>query len=256
MSKILPGDIDVLVTSFGGVGTTLLTRFVAQYKRTNHFNDADFLKHLSVPPCSFNPHIRYVYLMGDPILAVVSLFRRKLQYEHSKKLQTGQRLVISPIPGDMSLDSYVMAGKEQFLFESHFENWYRKYLLHPTAFVRYESLWENLKPLFAFLDLPASAISAFPEKKERESSLAGIAPETLRGLEQMYGGLRKRLEGLSDFEVRAGRRPHNRAKVIFSKNMRLAISGRVKRNLANFLHDHYPGLHQRLKTTIKSFQIF
>jgi len=252
MSRILPENIEVLITSFGGVGTTFINRFVAQFKSTNHYGDADLLKHLSIPPCSFNPRVRFVYVTGDPILAVISLFRRNYQYVHSEKLQSQQRLVISPIPREMTLDEYARIGRDRFMFESHFENWYRRYSLHPTAFVRYERLWDNLEPLFDFLGLSTSALNDFPIKKERESSLAGISVETLQGLDQMYGGFQKKLDALSDYEVRPDRRNPGRAGIIFSGNMRAVISGRVKRGLANYLYDHHPVRHKRLKGAVQS----
>lgn len=254
MSRILPGNIEVLVTSFGGVGTTFLTRFVSRYKTTNHSGDADLLKHLAVPPCSFNSGVRFVYVYGDPIMAVVSLFRRNYQYVHSGKLQSYQKLVVSPIPKEMSLEQYALSGRDQFLFESHFDNWYRRYLLHPTVFIRYEKLWDNLEPLFDFLGIPASAISAFPEKKERESSLSGISPEALHGLQMMYGGFKKRLDGLKDFEVRAGNQPCSRSRIVFSKNMRAVMIAQNQRRLANYLYDHYPRLHQQVKRVVETWQ--
>jgi len=32
---ILPGDMEVVIASFGGVGTTFLHSYLAQYKKTN-----------------------------------------------------------------------------------------------------------------------------------------------------------------------------------------------------------------------------
>ncbi|MGB5632037.1 MAG: hypothetical protein WBM86_04545, partial [Waterburya sp.] len=51
---LLPGDTDVVVASFGGVGTTFLLKYLAQYRKTNHRFDADGVKHSPLPPISFN----------------------------------------------------------------------------------------------------------------------------------------------------------------------------------------------------------
>ena len=58
MGKIIPKDIEVVVGSYGGVGTTFFLDFVAQFKKTNHPQDEDKIKHLGMPPISFNKEIK------------------------------------------------------------------------------------------------------------------------------------------------------------------------------------------------------
>ena len=44
MGKIIPKDIEVVVGSYGGVGTTFFLDFVAQFKKTNHPSEIPKLK--------------------------------------------------------------------------------------------------------------------------------------------------------------------------------------------------------------------
>ena len=49
-SIYLPKEMELLVCSYGGVGTTFLIDFLAQYKICNNRDDKDGFKHLDKPP--------------------------------------------------------------------------------------------------------------------------------------------------------------------------------------------------------------
>lgn len=242
MSRILPKRIDVIVASFGGVGTTFLTSFISKYKNTNHPADIDGLKHLPIPPISFNPNIRFIYVYGDPVLATISLFRRQYQYPHSRKLQQYQNVSMSPIPKDMSLEQYASNGVDQFLFRSHFYNWYESYLFHPTMFIRFERLWDHIDLLIRFLGLPESAINEFPEKKQRNSDPALIPKATMNGLQRLYGSFSNDLKALDDVEIRR-RNQYKTTDILFSRNFRIALTSGFKyamaHKLKNFMRSYY-----------------
>lgn len=200
---VLPKQIEVVVASFGGVGTTFLLSFLNQYRQTNHPDDLDGFKHSSLPPLSLNSNVRFVYVYGDPQLAAISLFRRKYQYPQSTKLQKWIRNRPSPISGEITLKDYVASGIDKFYFREHFYNWYEKYLVHPTLFIRYEKLFENVQALTDFLDLPSESRHAFPQKKSRSSKRDEVSSSTLKQLEAMYGSFSEELRQLEDVEVRA-----------------------------------------------------
>lgn len=163
---LLPGDTDVVVASFGGVGTTFLLKYLAQYRKTNHRFDADGVKHSPLPPISFNSNIKFVYVYGNPQLAAISLFRRNFHYRQSQKLQKWGKKSISPIPEEMTLQEYASQGIDKLHFRNHFYNWYEKYLsVHPTMFIRYDTMYDNVELLRDFLNLPKDFVDKFPEKK-------------------------------------------------------------------------------------------
>lgn len=83
----LKKNIEVLIVSSGGVGTTFLMEEIKRYKTTNDPDNKDGYKHLPIPPISQNPNLKVVYLFGDPVLACISLFRRKYQYAQSKSVE-------------------------------------------------------------------------------------------------------------------------------------------------------------------------
>lgn len=200
---VLPNDIDIVVVSYGGVGTTFLLSFLAQYKKTNSPTDKDGFKHSPLPLISFNPSVKFVYVYGNPQMAAASIFRRNYQRPQSKKLQRWIDSSSSPIPKGMTLPEYASLGVDRFHFEKHFFSWYDKYLTGvPTLFVRYESLFDNVERILEFAGIPKSSANSFPEKRKRESMKEQVSAETAKCLDIMYGEFAKKLEKLSDIEIR------------------------------------------------------
>lgn len=200
---VLPNNIDIVVVSYGGVGTTFLLSFLAQYKTTNSPTDKDGFKHSPLPLISFNPNVKFVYVHGNPQMATASIFRRNYQRSQSKKLQRWVDSNTSPIPKGMALEEYASLGIDRFHFEKHFFNWYDKYLTGiPTLFVRYETIFDNIGQIFEFLNMPRSSIKSFPKKRKRESMKEEISSETAKCLDIMYGDFAKKLDELSDIEIR------------------------------------------------------
>ncbi len=200
---VLPGNTEVVVVSYGGVGTTFLLRYLAQYMKTNDPDDADGFKHLVIPPVSLNPNLKFVYVYGNPQLAAISLFRRNFQHSQSIKLQKWNKKTTSPIPKEMTLQEYASLGVDKFNFRNNFYNWYEKYLsTYPTMFIRYENIFDNVGAIIDFLDLPKECIDSFPKNKNRNSSISDIPAETLKQLEHMYGGFSDELAKLDDIEIR------------------------------------------------------
>ena len=101
----------------------------------------------------------------------------------------------------MSLEAYVSEGIDRFLFEDHFNNWYKHYLTHPTIFIRYENLYDVLPTLFDFLDIPREHLKGFPPKRER-SSVGTVSEDTKRKITHMYGEFSHALKELPDCEIK------------------------------------------------------
>jgi hypothetical protein len=233
MSKIISKEIEFAVVSPGGVATTSLIHFFALHHAVNAPNDEDSLKHMPIPPVSFNPNFKFIHIFGDPVAATISLFRRKFQELQSKKLQRGTNLRC-PIPIEMSLEEYAAHGKDRLLFENFFTNYYSTHLLYPTLFIRYEHLWENLDAIRDFLNLPTEEFETFPRKLIRETEKQTIDSRVIVRLKQMYSGFYKKTEGLPGAFVRGGDLCPTPVSILSSQSLRKAIINGVTSRVLGF----------------------
>ncbi len=187
--------IEVLVASYGGVGTTFLSQAIGRFRKVNDPRDLDGYKHCPVPPVFGSRELKVVYVVGNPILAATSLFRRGYQAGQAGKLQYSR--IVRKFPKDaLVLKDYAAEGNDLFLFHEHFEAWTKELVFYPTLVVRYGAIHESLEQIAGFLNMPPEFISEFPPLKERGSDIAKIDPETLQGLEIMYGNLARKIQSL------------------------------------------------------------
>lgn len=191
----IDSNLEVLVASYGGVGTTFLSQAIGRFRRVNDPRDLDGYKHCPVPPLFGSRELKVVYVVGNPILAAASLFRRGYQAGQTGKLQYSRVFRRFPKEG-LSLRDYAIRGRDFFLFQKHFEAWTKQFVFYPTLVVKYEAIHESLSLIAKFLNLRAEFISEFPTLKERGSDLAKIDPETIHGLEIMYGNLAQKIESM------------------------------------------------------------
>ncbi len=198
---LLPRDMDLLVTSGGGVGTTFVIDFLSKYRQCNNRDDKDGFKHRDRPTPSPNPWFKAIYVFGNPVNAIYSLFRREYHHEESYKLLLNHRH-LDPIPARMTLDEFAAEGVDRFLFERHFRNWHERFYQYPVMFIRYEKIWENLEPLLDFAGIPMSEIEKFPEQKERKTQLDQIPDWTKANMRKIYGEFHDYLEAQPDCWVR------------------------------------------------------
>lgn len=218
MSRIVvPKNIEVIVASFGGVGTSFLLDYLSQYKSTNSPGDVDRLKHTSMPPISFNRKVKYIYVYGDPVLATISLFRRGYHHLQSKKLQAHGIRRKQIIPKEMTLEQYSLIQEDRLLLHRSFHNWYTAHLAHPTLFVRYENLFEHKEEIINFLELPAEAIKDFPKKKERSSKIEETDQFITSKLSTLYKELSEEINQLNDIELRVPEKNQNLFKTYLSR---------------------------------------
>lgn len=177
------------------MGTTFLSQVIGRFRRVNDPRDLDGYKHCPVPPLFGSKQLKVIYVVGNPILAVVSLFRRGYQSGQVGKLQYSR--IVRKLPEEsLSLKDYAARGRDLFRFQEHFEAWTKEFVFYPTLIVKYEAIHESLPQISEFLNLPSEFISEFPPLKERGSDLAKIDPETLRGLEVMYGEFTRAIESM------------------------------------------------------------
>jgi len=189
-------DKEILVCSYGGVATTTLIEFVAQYKHCNDPYDADQLKHIDRPPYSRNSKLKVLYIFGDPVDATYSLFRRKYHHVQSKKLLR-MHSGVDIIPKGMLLEQYAKEGIDRFKFEQHFENWTHHFHQYPVLAVRYETLWNYIPEILGFLEIPTSEVPRFPQFDPR-NKLPSDSDGVRRALQKMYGALLQKLQSFPD----------------------------------------------------------
>ena len=229
---IVDPKIDVVVSSFGGVMTTTLLRWLRKYKSTNAHNNTDNLKHTPYPPVGTNPNLHLVYIFDDPILSVLSLFRQQPSQKKSTSLPAKMiqlaRIKKSDYPPFViehylylsrkcclfflqhrklrrdlgSLEAYLCSDFGALPLCQQFQNWRMEPTLHPILFVRASTIWDRLDALQSFLDLPEEAIKKFPRKKERRSSSMDLDPPMQEKLQQLYGDFAEEIRRMPDVEIR------------------------------------------------------
>jgi hypothetical protein len=185
MTLFIHKDIEVLIVSYGGVGTSFLIDAISPYRKTNYKDDIDGLKHYPLPPLNGSHNLKVVYIYGDPAEAVMSLFRRNYHHHQSTKLQS-HRLRRHVVDIASTLSSYAERGEDQFFFADHFLNWRHRYVLYPTLYLHYDTIHDQVNLIKSFLDLPDKFLHNFPLKLPRNSSKADLSGKTSAALDGIY----------------------------------------------------------------------
>lgn len=213
----IPREIDVLISSYGGVGTTFFISFVSKYKKTLAYEEAYF-KHIPLPPLSKNNNLKVIYIFGNPQNACISLFRRNYQNGHSTNYSNYFKTRKEPIPKEESLIEYLTKGIDKFRFEKHFLNWSKThYSKYEILFLKYETLHEHIDVVFDYLELPSSLISEFPKKIRRKSNLNSLSKNEKELLDKMYLNFSKDIEKLDPYFLISNYRKFNLLNFILSK---------------------------------------
>ena len=228
---VVDPKIDVVVSSFGGVMSSTLIKWIKKYKNTNAHGNTDNLKHALYPPVGTNPNLRLVYIFDDPILAVLSLFRQQSLYKPTSLYFKMRRLIRTIKSGPLvfveqhywhmsrehrqwfqkkgklwrgldSLEAYLRSDFGALPLRQQFQNWQMEPTLHPVLFVRASTIWNHLDTLRSFLDLPEEAIKESPPKKERHVSFKDLDPPMQEKLQQLYGDFAEEIRRMPDVEIR------------------------------------------------------
>jgi len=241
-SLIVPKEIEVLISSTGGVGTTFLIKHINKYKLTNHIGDNDKLKHIIFPPVSYNKNIKYIFIFGNPIDSVISLFKRNLYHNHSSKLvQFNNKF--NAISQNTTLEEYARGGIDRFLFAEQFNNWLELSKFYPTLFLKYEKIWDNLDILYEFLEIPLEELSKFPEKKKRKSDFSSLNKETQKGLKNIYGEYERYIEYFDDCLIVNERKKPLVPRILLTK----AFYYTARRSVAIRINEFSPSLSDYLE---------
>lgn len=186
---LIDKNIDFIIASYGGVGTSFLAKEIAKYAKVNDFEDNDGYKHLPLPPLSLNKNLKIVYVVGDPILATISLFRRDYASYQSFKLNRFSKNEL--LCNTITLEAYAAQKIDKFNFKWVFNNWDTKFQYYPTLIVKYSAIHNSLFEIKEFLNLPVDFIANFPTKIERQSRTDELSTECKHNLNLMYGDFSK-----------------------------------------------------------------
>lgn len=176
IKKIPPGSKPVFyVCSYGGCGSTMLTKFLSQYGTTYHVHSAQPPTKLTHPidttyidnfssvpvPESELSRCKVIYIFRNPTHAQISVYgeyhRAHLELPNPEKYPN-------------TLAEYALAGVDTLKYKQHYLN-YMKFESrnYQIIGVNYHKLWDRdtLEELFWALQLPPGAILKFPHKAER-----------------------------------------------------------------------------------------
>lgn len=170
------------MVSHGGVGTTFLIEHLQKFRSTNCAYDRDGLKHLPYPPVWLESGKPVVYVYGDPVEAVLSLFRRDYAL-----VQAGKNGMLFEGRSLGSLEDYVKHGKDSLGLTKHFLAWKgRKEEGGGGLLLGYADIWNRIEELRHLLDLPARFVEEFPAQRRRNSQKENLDPEVRARLEKIY----------------------------------------------------------------------
>jgi hypothetical protein len=179
----------------------MLYRFLDRYGIDVPKEGHDWIpwKHQRVPPSDDEVPRGYraLYLFGNPMNAVLSVFRRDYQHWHVKRMDGD----IEAWDDSWDLDDFLTQGSDLFRLADHFYEWANADREYPIMLLRFHALWDHLPEMFAFLGLPSSNITDFPEKEERNSDWTEEKPHIRNRLKEMYGELSKEINKSPDIEV-------------------------------------------------------
>lgn len=201
LETFFPYRFKYLVASFGGSCTSMLIKFLNPMYGTvtNYMYYHLELKHVRRPPTNLEHDFKAIYLFGNPINAVLSIFNRNLQEVHFKNI-FGNSRQYTPL----TFDEFINNGKDIFDLDEHFNNWTtssRQERHYPIMLIKAVTMWEHLSELFDFLEISGDRIQQFPEYQQRSSNWETEPKEIRERLYQMYGSLYEKIQKFPEITV-------------------------------------------------------
>ena len=175
-------NIEIIVTSPGGVGTTFLIKFLNDHGvKTNQPHNSDKLKHLYKPIQRKLKNTKFIYIIGNPIEISLSLLNRNFFKLHclihgNYSLPTNKKIDINSV-----IDS-----KKDFLnLNNLFKNWITtKNHKNKCLIIDFDRLWVNKNLILDFCGINTDY--TLPEKKERNTNLGSLSKRELKVLNLIY----------------------------------------------------------------------
>jgi len=155
-------NLDIVVVSPGGVGTTFLMQHLAKYKRLNGTYGGDWLKHMPRPPRLDRnaDEVRFIFVYGDPDDIEASLRNRGWLNRQGAKLGSVSTVLLL---GSAKSEAFKRAVRRQI------RNWTQPFG-SPVLRIQYEEIWSRLDEIAEFVGVAdTDFIDTFPERKPRTS---------------------------------------------------------------------------------------
>jgi hypothetical protein len=191
----------VQLTSFGGTGTTMLYRVLEAHGLDLPPNAPKYRpwKHLRVPPedDAVPAGFRVAYLFGNPMNAVLSVFRRDYQRWHVRNMRDD----LTGWDDDWTVEAFLAQERDHFAMAPHFHRWTRAERAYPILLLHFDALWDHLPEVAAFFGLPTRALDDFPAKRPRHSDWTDEPPAVQAHLRRLYGDLHAEIEALPRLSI-------------------------------------------------------
>lgn len=204
----------IQVTSFGGSGTTMLRNWlVEQGCSLPQEHDSGIWKHLPVPPTLDTYQIpagfRAIYLIGDPVESLLSVFHRSYHMWHAVRMQSHSRwpaqflLEDYPVEPTWGLKEFLRLKQDCFGIHDHFAAWTttpKRTREYPILVMKYDKIWEHQPELGEFLEFSKDQMASFPVRRERSHKDLTLN-KGRRSLSSLYGKLADTIEAYPDCMV-------------------------------------------------------
>ncbi len=210
-----PKNIPIIVCSFGGCGSKMLTNWI--YQDTLNLNKRAAHLHWRFPALEGNQKQKVVYIFGEPRNSVVSFFQRKVHkhecHGFAANKNTKPKLGLAwlrkhiigleaEIPKEYkdtwTLFDLIDYQLDIFRLEEHFDNWFYRRLNYKIYFVKYEAILKNKALIAKHLQIDQNAL---PEFVPRAANYQNESEEIVAGLNRIYGDFAQRLQSLPSFFV-------------------------------------------------------
>jgi hypothetical protein len=155
-------DLDCLVVSGGGSGTTTLIKFLSQYISVNHIGDKDGLKHKYKPHADkeIYKNLKIIFLTRNANETIKSLKNR------GEPPKTYFEIHLIRLESSLYQLSHLFKFNIQFkylLFKQK-RNWKKAFHKSKIIFIDYSELFESGEKIIDFLDLDNKLNDIFPRR--------------------------------------------------------------------------------------------
>ena len=162
--------LNAMVVTPGGAASTSLLQHIARFVTVNDCNDADGLKHAPFPPRWFgdSKKTRVIFIDRDMSQIVQSLERRGYVYEQLAKLGSVMGCLLPDASAKKILVKAIHRQKHKW----------RTTKSADVLFIDYESLWDQVEKISAFLGITDSNfVRDFPQRdKSRLPTTRAASP--------------------------------------------------------------------------------
>ena len=195
------------IFSCGGCGTNYFRKLLCIRALPNI--DKNIFKiiksiHVFNPPQAINdPNFIGIYIFGDPILSVYSMFERNNVKNSTIHILAGKSL-FDP-KEEITLSHFLNKYNYDVLrLQEHFNNWYNAKTNYPIIFIKYDDINEkNITELCHLLkkyniNYSKKILQTF---KKRSSNYSSINKDIMSQLQTIYGDFKKQIDNLPSFWI-------------------------------------------------------